>query len=64
LKKKFGAGTADLSRVALQYILSYDITGCVIPGFRNKAQVEINLKGADMPLTEGEISFIRDVFSK
>jgi aryl-alcohol dehydrogenase-like predicted oxidoreductase len=64
LKKKFGAGTEDLSRVALQYILSYDITGCVIPGFRNRAQVEVNLKGADMKLTDGEISFIRDVFSK
>jgi len=62
LKSKFGSETSDLSRVALQYLLSYNIVGCVIPGFRNKKQVEANLFGADMALTKEEAEFIRSVF--
>jgi len=63
LKQKFGSEIKDLSRVALQYILSYDITGCVIPGFRNKKQVEMNLQAADRPLTAEEVKYIKDVFA-
>jgi myo-inositol catabolism protein IolS len=62
LKSKFGSETRDLSRVALQYLLSYNIVGCVIPGFRNKKQVEANLFGADMALTKDEVEFVREVF--
>jgi aryl-alcohol dehydrogenase-like predicted oxidoreductase len=62
LKQRFGTEIKDLSRVALQYVLSHDVVGCVIPGFRNKKQVEANLAGADMPLTKDDIKYIRDVF--
>ncbi|MCE5300904.1 MAG: aldo/keto reductase [Spirochaetia bacterium] len=62
LKERFGREIKDLSRVALQYVLSYDVTGCVIPGFRNKAQVEVNLTAADNPLTQEEVNYIRETF--
>jgi aryl-alcohol dehydrogenase-like predicted oxidoreductase len=62
LKLKFGAGARELSRVALQYLLSYNIVGCVIPGFRNRAQVDMNLAAADMPLSQEEVKFISEVF--
>ncbi len=62
LKKRFGSEIKDLSRVALQYVLSYDTVGCVIPGFRNKKQVETNLTAADKPLTQDDLIYIKDVF--
>jgi aryl-alcohol dehydrogenase-like predicted oxidoreductase len=64
LKARFGSEIKDLSRVALQYILSYSITGCVIPGFRNKKQVEVNLDAADKPLTAEDVAFIKQVFQQ
>jgi myo-inositol catabolism protein IolS len=62
LKARFGGSIQELSRVALQYILSYSITGCVIPGFRNKSQVEVNLAAADKPLSAQDVAYIKDVF--
>lgn len=62
IKEKFGSKPEALVRVALQYVLGYNVTGCVIPGFRNKAQVEMNLFGADMKLTEEEVRFVADTF--
>jgi hypothetical protein len=32
----------------------------VIPGFRNLEQVQMNLAGADRPLTAEEVAFVRD----
>ncbi|MDD5067554.1 MAG: aldo/keto reductase [bacterium] len=63
LKERFGRGADDLSRVALQYVLSHDTVGCVIPGFRNKAQVEQNLAQADKPLSGEDIRYIQDIFN-
>jgi len=62
IKEKFGSKPEGLVRVALQYILSYNVVGCVIPGFRNKAQVEMNLFGADLKLTEEEVRFVAETF--
>ncbi|MCX8092869.1 MAG: aldo/keto reductase, partial [Candidatus Goldbacteria bacterium] len=62
LKQRFGRLSRDLARVALQYILSFDCVSCVIPGFRNKDQVEINLWGWDKKLTEDDIIYIKEVF--
>lgn len=64
LKEMFGDSTQNLARVALQYLLYYNVVGTVIPGFRNIKQVEINLSAAEKPLTNEEFSFINDVFSK
>lgn len=62
LKNKFGAGAEELSRVALQYLLHYNVVGAVIPGFRNLRQVVTNLEGADRPLSDEEFSFVKELF--
>ena len=59
---RFGTEVKQLSRFALQYLLSYPVVGSVIPGFRNQRQVEANLWGADMPLSLEDIKFIQEVF--
>ena len=53
----------DLARVALQYLLHYNVTGAVIPGFRNLNQVKINLKAAEKPLTNDEFNFVKNLFA-
>lgn len=63
LKKEFGSETEDLARVALQYLLHYNVTGAVIPGFRNLNQVKINLKAAEKPLTNDEFNFVKNLFA-
>ncbi len=63
LKNKFGGSPKDLSRVALQYLLHYSSVAAVIPGFRNIAQVKMNLEAADKPLTKDEFEFVKNVFS-
>jgi len=60
---RFGDDTPALVRFALQYVLHQDVVAAVIPGFRNKAQVETNLASAGKPLTADEIAFIRQVFA-
>ena len=60
LKARFGATTEDLVRVALQYLLHEPVVACVIPGFRNPKQVACNLAGADCPLTDADLAYIRD----
>jgi myo-inositol catabolism protein IolS len=62
IKEKFGSKSEGLVRVALQYVLSYNAVGCVIPGFRNKAQVEMNIFGADLKLTDEEVGFVTETF--
>lgn len=64
LKERFGGDPKDLARVALQYLLSFPCVACVIPGFRNRRQVEMNLDGADRPLTDEEIRFVGQVFEQ
>jgi aryl-alcohol dehydrogenase-like predicted oxidoreductase len=63
LTEYFGNSTEALARVALQYLLHYNVVGAVIPGFRNYEQVKINLSAAENPLTEEEFNFIKNVFS-
>jgi aryl-alcohol dehydrogenase-like predicted oxidoreductase len=62
LKERFGGDGKDLARVALQYLLSFPCVSCVIPGFRDRRQVEVNLDGADRPLTPEDQAFVRQVF--
>ncbi len=62
LKSRFGNDIKDLSRAALQYDLSHPCVACAIPGFRNLNQVQVNLAGADKPITAEDAAFIRDVF--
>lgn len=62
LRARFGGEVADLARVAIQYLLASDVVCCVIPGFRNPRQVEINLAAGDRPLTPDDVAFVREVF--
>jgi len=63
LKDKFGGTRQDLVRVALQYLLKYDVVACAIPGFRNSEQVEMNLSASGEQLSEAEFQFISSLFS-
>jgi aryl-alcohol dehydrogenase-like predicted oxidoreductase len=64
LKSRFGNREEDLVRAALQYLLSFKAVACVIPGFRNQAQVEMNVRAARKPLTQEDVNFIRGVFEE
>jgi aryl-alcohol dehydrogenase-like predicted oxidoreductase len=63
LKKHFGSTIGDLARVALQYLLHYNVVGAVIPGFRNLEQVKINLSAMDKPLATDEFNLVRKIFA-
>lgn len=63
LKERFGGTTEDLARVALQFLLSFDVVACAIPGFRNRKQVQVDLAGADRPLSAEDVAFIRDLLA-
>lgn len=61
---RFGSEGRQLSRFALQYLLSFPVVGSVIPGFRNQRQVAANLWGADKPLSKEDVRFIQEVFEE
>lgn len=63
LKNHFGDSVESLARVALQYLLHYNVVGAVIPGFRNLNQVKVNLSAMDKPLTQDEFNFVRSLFA-
>lgn len=62
LKERFGDDVKELARVAMQFLLAHEPVACVIPGFRNRRQVEVNLSAAGRPLTREDVDFVRDVF--
>ena len=61
IKERFGNSIPDLASVALRFVLSFPRIACVIPGFRNAAQVECNLSVSDRQLSQGDIAFIKSV---
>jgi myo-inositol catabolism protein IolS len=63
LKARFGATTADLSAVALNYILAQPHVACVIPGFRNPRQAEFNVAGSGRTLSADDLQFIQDTLT-
>jgi len=62
LKEIFGDTQENLVRAALQYLLSFEVTGAVIPGFRNLEQVKMNLSATDNPLNDEEVAGIKNIF--
>jgi myo-inositol catabolism protein IolS len=58
LKERFGSTVSDLVRVALQFALAQSPNACVIPGFKNVAQVESNAQAAGRPLSAEDVQFI------
>jgi aryl-alcohol dehydrogenase-like predicted oxidoreductase len=64
IKERFGSSVEELARVALQFVLYHDHVAGVIPGFRNIAQVKVNLAAADQPLNGEQIALVRRAFEK
>lgn len=64
IKERFGSSVEDLARVAMQFLLHYNIMGAVIPGFRNLKQVKVNLSAMDKPLTDDEFEFVKNIFTE
>jgi aryl-alcohol dehydrogenase-like predicted oxidoreductase len=64
VKRRFGKKPDDLARVALQFILAHKTVACPIPGFRNLAQVKMNIAAADKPLAEGDVEWLRELFAE
>ena len=62
LKSRFGNDIKDLAQVALQYLLANPVVCCVIPGFRNLNQVQVNLAADSKPLSAEDVTFIGEVF--
>ena len=63
VKSRFGSSAQELARVALQFVLAHDRVACVIPGFRNRAQVECSLSAADKPLSADDVEALRGIFA-
>ena len=63
LEARFGRPIGDLARMALQYVLSFDCVACVIPGFRSRSQVMINLAAEGRPLSSEDVAYIKGVFA-
>jgi len=64
VKKRFGGATADLARIALQFLLAHKYVCCPIVGFRNIKQVKTDLAAADNPLSQEDVEFLREVFAE
>jgi myo-inositol catabolism protein IolS len=62
LKSRFGGDVKDLARAALQYLLANPKVCCVIPGFRNQRQAEVNLACWDKPLSAEDVAYIGETF--
>ncbi|ENH97726.1 aldo/keto reductase [Gracilibacillus halophilus YIM-C55.5] len=55
----------NMTRAALQWILSYDAISSVIPGFKSVKQVEDNLAALDVPsFTEQELETLRTFYQE
>ena len=57
-----GKSRKDLVRIALQFVLYHKNVAGVIPGFRNKDQVVMNLASRSKPLSGAEIALINKAF--
>lgn len=63
IKSRFGATTGDLAATALQFVLGHPNVACVIPGFRNAKQAQINVAAGGRKLSEDDLAFIREALS-
>lgn len=58
----FGDSTEEYARLALQFVLFHKNVAAVIPGFRNKKQVEMLLQASGRYLDGNEMAFIRKAY--
>lgn len=63
LKARFGEHPQALAHAALQYLLSFPCVACVIPGFRNLAQAEVNVAAQEPALSADEARAITEIFA-
>ncbi len=63
VKSRFGPTIEDLAAVALNFVLGHPNVACVIPGFRNAQQSEVNVSAAGRKLSEDDLAFIREALS-
>lgn len=63
LKGRFGDSIESLASVALNYVLAFPHVACVIPGFRNERQVQVNLGGAGQALTAEDVAFVKEALA-
>ena len=61
IKQRFGDSIPDLASVALRFVLNFPQVACVIPGFRNAAQVKSNLSVVSRQLSNADMAFIKSV---
>lgn len=59
IKDRFGGTVEDLVRVALQFCLAQSPNACVIPGFKNARQVQVNARASGRPLSAEDVAFVR-----
>jgi aryl-alcohol dehydrogenase-like predicted oxidoreductase len=56
---------ATLAQLALRWILMFDAVTCAIPGAKRPAQVEENVRAAELPpLSEAQMAKVREVYDK
>jgi aryl-alcohol dehydrogenase-like predicted oxidoreductase len=56
---------ATLAQFALRWTLMFDAVSCAIPGAKNPAQAEDNVRAADLPpLTDAQMETIRGVYDQ
>jgi aryl-alcohol dehydrogenase-like predicted oxidoreductase len=54
---------ASLAQLALRWILMFDAVSCAIPGAKRPAQVEENVRAADIPaLSEAQMAKVREIY--
>jgi aryl-alcohol dehydrogenase-like predicted oxidoreductase len=54
---------ATMAQFALRWILMFDAVACAIPGAKRPAQVEENVRAADLPpLSEAQMALVREVY--
>jgi aryl-alcohol dehydrogenase-like predicted oxidoreductase len=63
ISELFGNSRKDLVRISLQFVLYHKNVAGVIPGFRNKDQVAMNLALKNKPLNAKEIALINKAFN-
>jgi len=64
VRQRFGSDVQNLARIFNQYALSRSRHAVVIPGFKNKHQVEMNAATMEKPLDDKEIEYITGVFAQ
>jgi aryl-alcohol dehydrogenase-like predicted oxidoreductase len=56
---------ATMAQLALRWILMFDAVTCAIPGAKRPAQVEENVRAADLPpLSDAAMRSVRDVYDR